>query len=141
MEQQLIEQFKTFYADLTGVEIATLHQFYSDSIIFRDPVHEIHGLVLLEDYMCQLCENLTRGHFEYLDQLSTDKAAYIKWLMHFEHPKLGSKPITVRGASHIQFDQRIYFHEDFYDMGAMLYEHVPLIGGATRWLKTRLGQR
>ena len=58
--------------------------------------------------------------------------------MHFRHPKLGSKLIDVRGVSHLKWTDKIDFHEDFYDMGAMLYEQVPLIGSVTQWLKQRL---
>ena len=60
--------------------------------------------------------------------------------MVFAHPKLGSKPVFVRGISHIEFSDRIDFHEDSYDLGEMLYDHVPVLGSGTRWLKRRLAQ-
>jgi hypothetical protein len=59
-------------------------------------------------------------------------------MMHFKHPKLGNRLISVRGVSHLQISDKIDFHEDFYDMGAMLYEQLPLLGNVTRWLKLRL---
>ena len=33
---------------------------------------------------------------------------------------------------------RVHFHQDYFDAGALLYEHLPLMGGAIRWLKGRL---
>jgi hypothetical protein len=59
-------------------------------------------------------------------------------MMHFRHPGLGDRLISVRGVSHLQINDKIDYHEDFYDMGAMLYEQLPLIGTVTRWLRLRL---
>ena len=43
------------------------------------------------------------------------------------------------GASHLRLaDNRIAYQRDYYDLGAMLYEHIPLLGGAVRAVKARL---
>lgn len=134
----LLERFKAQYADLNTMDLSRFKELYSPDLIFKDPVHELRGLVALEDYMADLCENVTEGQFEYLDQVVSDHTAYIKWDMHYRHPKLGERLITVRGISQIQFDSHIYYQEDCYDMGALLYDHLPLLGTTTRWLKRRL---
>lgn len=134
----LLERFKAQYADLNHMQLSQFKELYSPELIFKDPVHEVRGLVAFEDYMAGLCENLREGQFEYLDQLVSEHTAYIKWNMHFSHPKISQQLITVRGISQLQFDSHIYYHEDCYDMGAMLYEHLPLLGQTTRWLKRRL---
>lgn len=138
MQNTLVEQFKTFYADLANTDLGKLQSLYGADVVFKDPIHEIRGIVALEDYMAKMYENLDKVNFEYLDQLESENAAYIKWIMHFQHPKFGSRRVSVRGITQIQFSQRIFFQEDVYDMGAMIYENVPLLGGATRWLKQRL---
>ena len=135
----ILPRFKSFYADFGSAQLSRLADIYHDDVVFRDPVHEIRGLVELEDYMTTLAADLEDCRFEYLDELLGDQAAYIKWVMHFRHPRLGSRPISVRGVSHLHLaDGRVIYHEDFYDMGAMLYEQVPLLGNVTRWLKLRL---
>ena len=134
----LIESFKCGYQDLLKTDCSQLDLFYAQDLLFKDPIHEIRGLVALEDYLINLSSELQECRFEYLDQLISDQAAYIKWVMHFRHPKLGSKLNDVRGVSHLKWTDKIDFHEDFYDMGAMLYEQVPLIGSVTQWLKQRL---
>ncbi|WP_101758977.1 nuclear transport factor 2 family protein [Oceanicoccus sp. KOV_DT_Chl] len=139
MSSDIIKLFKDSYRDMLAMDLSQLDQLYADNIVFKDPVHEIRGLIALQDYMAAMCANTQACQFEYLDQVVTDQSAYIKWNMHFRHPKLGGgKLITVRGVSQIQFAERIYYHEDIYDMGEMVYEHVPLVGGLTRWLKARL---
>lgn len=133
-----IGRFKDFFQVLHEADLSQLREFYSDGIVFKDPVHEIRGLVELEDYFTSMCADLSDCRFEYLDELVNGSSAYVKWIMHFKHPKLGNRLISVRGVSHLQFSDKIDFHEDFYDMGAMLYEQLPLLGNVTRWLKLRL---
>ncbi len=137
----LIERLKSFYADLSDMPMDQIHRIYDKDVLFKDPVHEIRGIDALHAYMNAMCSELTEGRFEFLDQHIGMSDAYIKWHMHFRHPKLRSGMITVRGVSHLQFSDRIYYHEDIYDMGEMLYEHLPMLGGVTRWLKRRLAAR
>ena len=134
----LIERFKNYFRVLHESDLSELRELYSDQIIFKDPVHEIRGLVELEDYFTSICADLTDCRFEYLDEVVTESTAYIKWVMHFKHPRLGNRLISVRGVSHLKIGDKIDYHEDFYDMGAMLYEQLPLLGNVTRWLRLRL---
>ncbi len=134
----LTERFKDFFRFLHESDLSHLRTIYADNIVFKDPVHEIRGLVELEDYFTSMCADLSDCRFEYLDEVVTEDAAYIKWTMHFKHPRLGNRPISVRGVSHLKIGDKIEFHEDFYDMGAMLYEQLPVLGNVTRWLRMRL---
>jgi hypothetical protein len=134
----LIERFKSCFRHLHEADLSRLRNIYAEEVVFRDPVHEIRGLVGLEDYFTTLISDLSDCRFEYLDEIVGDGSAYIKWIMHFRHPRLGNRPISVRGVSHVKFGDRIEFHEDVYDMGAMLYEQLPLLGNLTRWLRLRL---
>ena len=133
-----VERFKSYFKILHESDLSQLRDLYSEQILFKDPVHEIRGLVGLEDYFTSLCADLSDCRFEYLDEMVTDNAAYVKWMMHFKHPRLGNRLISVRGVSHLKISDKIDYHEDFYDMGAMLYEQLPLIGSVTRWLRMRL---
>jgi hypothetical protein len=134
----LIERFKTYFKLLHEADLSKLREIYAEQVVFKDPVHEMRGLVELEDYFTSLCSDLSECRFEYLDEVVTEQSAYIKWIMHFKHPRLGNRLISVRGVSHLKLGDKIEYHEDFYDMGAMLYEQLPLLGNVTRWLRLRL---
>jgi esterase/lipase superfamily enzyme len=134
----LIERFKFFYKDLKRIPLPQIGDIYDDNVIFKDPVQEVRNIEQLHAYLSDLCLDVHSGRFEYLDQMVAEHSAYIKWNMHFKHPKLGKQTITVRGISQIQFNERIYYHEDVYDLGQMLYEQVPLLGGVVKGLKKRL---
>ena len=138
MTTPLLDRFKNNFRDLTKADWSQLSEIYADNIIFKDPVHEIKGLVAVEDYFSNICTDLLECRFEYLDEVISGNTAYLKWVMHFRHPRLGTDIIDVRGVSHILWNDKIEYHEDLYDMGAMLYEKLPILGGVTRWLKSRL---
>jgi len=139
-QQRLLNDFKQLYQVLDESSIARLDQVYAANVKFKDPIHHIEGVVALQDYLMAQSQGLTECRFEYLDELVGEHSAYVKWIMHFRHAKLGNRPISVRGASHIHFSNTIDYHEDLYDLGAMLYEQVPLLGGIIRWLKARLSR-
>lgn len=40
----------------------------------------------------------------------------------------------------IRFTDRIFYHEDFYDLGAMIYQHVPVLGRIIRFINQRIGR-
>jgi hypothetical protein len=62
-----------------------------------------------------------------------------------QHPKLnGGKTITVNGISHLLYQMdnessaKIFLHRDFFDLGQLLYENIPVIGAINRQLKKGL---
>ena len=139
-ENPIIEQFKGFYYDIPNTPLDLIEDIYCHDVLFKDPVHEVRGLAELRHYLEQVSANVAHGKFEYLDQLIGKHCAYIKWNMHFSHPKLGHKTIHVRGMSQILFTDHIYYHEDCYDMGALLYEHLPILKSCVGFLKKRISK-
>jgi hypothetical protein len=139
--QNLVEHFKSFYRQFHQSNLCDLRKLYASDAVFKDPVHEIRGLVAIEDYMAGLMRELSDCRFEYLDEVVGNNQAYIKWVMHFRHRKLGNRLISVRGVSHIQFEDQVTFQEDVYDLGAMLYEQLPVLGPVIRWLRRRLARQ
>lgn len=140
VESKLLEYFKQFYKNLLEADLSKLGEMYADNVIFKDPVHEIRGIVAVEDYFTHTTKNLDSCEFEFLDEIESENAAYYKWHMYFTHPRFGDHKITVRGVTHIQFDERIYYHEDIYDMGQMVYEHVPVLNFVVKKIKNKLKQ-
>lgn len=135
----IYQQFRYLYENYMQLNAAKISAIYSDAIIFKDPVHEIQGLNRLQDYFAKVSVNLTHCHFVFIDELVTDECAHITWEMHFQHPKIkANKPTMLRGMSFIRFDEKITYHEDSYDLGAMLYDNLPIIGNMTQWIKRRL---
>ena len=137
--QQLLMNLMNFYEKFSAENMSKLDEFYTQDIEFVDPVHKVDGILSLKHYMKKMAINLSYYKIRYLEVLTGENTAYLTWEMDFAHKKIsGGKIITVRGMSHLKFTNRIYYHEDCYDLGALLYEHLPVIGGITRSLKGRM---
>lgn len=135
-----LERFASGFAALTADNLDTLGQLYSDDVRFQDPLHKIHGLPAMRAYFEQLYANVEDLRFQFhgYDQLAPG-AGYLRWTMTYRHPRLnGGKPIDVDGCSHLLWHDRVYAHRDYFDAGALLYEHLPVMGRIIKWLKGRL---
>lgn len=140
IQPAVLEHFKSFYQDMKKSNTIKLSDIYADDIVFKDPVHEVHGLANVMSYLEGSVTNVEQCRFEYLDELVGEGVAYIKWNMHYLHPSISKEVQTVRGISHLHFTDKVTFHEDIYDMGAMVYEHIPLMGFATSIIKRRMAK-
>jgi hypothetical protein len=59
--------------------------------------------------------------------------------MHYRHPKIkAGTPQILNGATLIKYEDKVNYHEDFYDMGAMIYQHIPLLGFVVKTLNAHL---
>ena len=137
---EFLRRFATEFAALDAGNLQRLGQLYSDDVLFRDPLHEVRGLPALQRYFAEMYANVGRLDFDFhsFDQVC-DGEGYLRWTMHFRHPRLrGGALINVDGCSHLLWRDKVYQHRDYFDAGAMLYEHLPLMGGVIAWLKRRL---
>jgi hypothetical protein len=139
--QLLLQQLRTFYEEFRADRLEQLDSLYTADVEFRDPVHTLTGSLAFKHYLRKMGTNLQHYHIRYLDEASSSNSAYLSWEMDYSHPQLnGGQLIMVRGITHLKFTDKVYYHEDCYDMGALVYEHVPLLGFATRKLKQRLAR-
>ncbi|MEX1198989.1 MAG: nuclear transport factor 2 family protein [Pseudohongiellaceae bacterium] len=138
LRQALLRDFKTFY-NQTRPDLDQLADLYTEDVEFRDPVHTLHGRLALRRYLSGVYANCRSVAFHYTDEDVTGNGASIAWNMTLSHPRLdGGREIQVRGITMIRFSDRIYYQEDFYDLGNMLYQHVPVLGRIIRHIKGRL---
>ncbi|EIK69075.1 hypothetical protein PseBG33_0774 [Pseudomonas synxantha BG33R] len=136
-----LRRFAEAFATLDKHNLHLLGRLYSDDIVFADPLHEVHGLPELQRYFAQLYSNVNQLDFEFqgFDQ-TAEGEGYLRWTMIFCHPRLAAgKMIRVQGCSHLMWRDKVYQHRDYFDAGALLYEHVPILGGVISWLKRRMG--
>jgi hypothetical protein len=127
------------YATYQPVTTSRLAQIYSDTLVFRDPVQQLAGLDDFCAYLNAMGTNLNYCRFEFVETNPGDTTSWMRWIMRYSHPKLRrGADLTLEGASVLHHDERVTFQQDYYDMGAMLYEHIPLLGSAVGQFKKRL---
>ena len=137
---EVYEKFKYLYQHYSSMTTNDLGVLYHENIQFKDPVHTLYGLNNLISYFEKINKNTSNCSFEFVHEVVSSEGAYITWDMIFSHPKIaGGSQVTVRGMTHIKMRKgKIVYHEDSYDLGAMIYEHIPLVGYSIKSLKKRL---
>lgn len=135
-----LKQFCTFFSCLDVSQIENLDVYYSEAARFQDPVHRVDGLDELKSYLHDLCIELRVCEFEFHQAIEEGDRAFLRWTMRYAHPKVAKgRDLFLDGATELEFDgERVSFHRDYYDMGAMLYEHIPVVGSVVAWLRSRL---
>lgn len=138
-----MKEFLDMYQNLNKDNLHLLEPFYTVNVQFIDPVHEIQGLEQLTAYFAALYQNVESINFSFHNALEGIGECYVQWDMTFIHSKLaGGRPITCAGATFLRSDDngRVFHHRDCFDLGAMVYEQIPLLGRAINSIKRRLGK-
>ena len=135
-----LQQFLTLYTDLSDYSAGQLAKVYSDDVEFIDPVTTHQGLTAVEAYFERLLLNCQSCVFEIQSASIQGGAGHVSWIMRFQHRRLkNGKSIAVEGFSLLNFHNgKVNRQQDYYDMGAMIYEHVPMVGPIVSALRRRL---
>lgn len=147
MTNPKINSVMQLYGNFNQQTVAALGNVYSPDIIFIDPFNRVEGLAELTRYYSAMLDGLQECQFEFQQVIENSSApvpgrveqAVLLWTMHYRHKKLASgKKLSINGNSHLKFQDKVFYHRDYFDAGAMLYEHVPLLGFAIRGIKNRM---
>lgn len=135
----IIDHFKKAYNQFSADSLELLDEVYAPDIQFQDPVKKLDGIEPLRAYLANLYSNVESCHFEYESTVVGQNEAYIRWVMHMKHRRFRpAETLSLPGVSHVHFDQLITHHRDFFDMGAMIYERVPVLGSVIGHIKRKL---
>lgn len=134
-----LERFVDTYQKLGTDNLSLLSSIYHEDIVFVDPLHQVEGLSNLHKYFKGLYTNLSQCDFVIHDVIVNGEQAAIYWEMAYKHPKLGrGKEVVVSGTSRIVGqNNKVIYHRDYLDVGAMLYEQLPVIGRVIKWIKNK----
>lgn len=137
-----IEAVSDVYQKLSRDNLHLLNGIYHEDVIFEDAAHRLEGWSELSDYFESLYQNVHRCDFDIHTQQQVGDSGFLTWSMLLQHPKLqGGQKVTVNGASHLKFqNDKVIYHRDYFDLGEMIYENIPLLGSVIRSIKQRLGQ-
>lgn len=128
------------YENLGTHSVDSLYDLYTEDVYFEDPAHAIQGLKALTSYFEKLFNNVRHCQFRFHNSLSQEDKLFLCWTMTLQHKQLkkGQK-IFVEGASLLKVrDGRVYYHRDYFDLGNMLYENIPVVGGLVKQIKKGL---
>ncbi len=135
MDNTIITKFVDNMNSLSSSNVnEVLMQTYTQDIEFIDPVKGIHGLDDLTRYFLSLYKSVEHCHFTITHYISHGEQHSIEWEMKLKHKRLAkNKEIKLHGASFLRFqDNKVCYHRDYYDLGALIYERIPILGTVVR---------
>jgi hypothetical protein len=129
-----------WYEALAPESLAALGEHYAANAWFKDPFNEVRGLEPIRRVFAHMFETLRAPRFRVTDHVADDGGAVLVWEFRFG---AGRREYAVHGATHLRFDARgkVVYHRDYWDTGEELYAKVPVLGGLTRFLRSRLAAR
>jgi hypothetical protein len=132
-----LKNFVSVYQKLSTDNLDLLGTIYHNNVVFIDPIHKVEGFDNLYNYFEGLYQNLASCDFVIEQVIVQNSSAAIYWKMSYQHVKLNKgKVVTIVGTSHIKGeDDKVIYHRDYLDLGAMLYEQLPVLGKFILWIK------
>ncbi|MEW9798796.1 nuclear transport factor 2 family protein [Alteromonas sp. CYL-A6] len=139
----VLSRFSELYEELTSVTPDRLRQLYADDILFIDPIQTHQGIESVIRYFEALLVQAESCRFAISNTIPTQQNAenidyIVTWTMTLK-VRQSATPIVLDGITQLKVsDDRITYHRDYYDLGQMVYEHIPLLGWAVKRVKKRL---
>jgi len=133
-----LARWRNAFRELTAESTIPVADVYDDAAVFEDPFRLVRGHEAIAAHFSKLNANLRRCRFEHARALVEGSEAALPWTMYLDLRRGPRKEIVVRGLSLIRFGARVTCQRDLFDAGALVYEHVPVLGAAVRFVKRRL---
>lgn len=136
-DSAVLDRFRTSFNVTEPGAAPDLSALYSSDIRFQDPFVEIQGFEELDEYLSNAYQNVRYCRFEFGESFGDNGQHALPWIMSLKHRKLaGGELVRVQGLSHVSIrGDRICFHRDYFDAGQLLYENIPVLGAAVRFLR------
>ncbi|WP_414827947.1 nuclear transport factor 2 family protein [Alteromonas sp. H39] len=139
----VIERFKSLYSDLTLITPSDLEKVYTDDVFFVDPIDSHTGIEEVKAYFSRLSTEAESCRFDIHVIAGCEKNAeslsyLVNWTMYLVLRSSG-KTIVLPGTTQLKVrDDKVCYHRDYYDLGTMVYEHVPVLGWIIKKIKAKL---
>jgi hypothetical protein len=139
------ERIIKVFNELNKDTINSLDAFYHPELDFEDPLGKIKGLPAMKAYYANMYKNVKSIKFEFSKVLNEGDEYVGFWKMYLAAPGLnGGEEFWVEGNSHIRFDPKtdlVIYHRDYFDMGAFIYEQLPILKLVIRQVKKPLAHK
>ena len=134
-----VGRLQALFQELRADNLALLDGVYAADVTFEDPLHRVEGLAALKAYFGRLYAAVESIRFDFETVVAGPDEAMLTWTMHMRHARLRSgQELALPGATHIRFAERVHYHRDYFDAGALLYERLPVLGTVIRAIRRRV---
>jgi hypothetical protein len=131
-----------FFSALDKYNPALIDTFYDAAVEYSDPLGQGAGRLELHRHYARLFKYISQLRYEFGPVISEGRKVAVTWTATIRHSRLnGGREISLRGSTWLEFggaeDKVIRFGE-YFDLGELAYENLPILGFATRKVKNIL---
>ncbi len=132
-----IERLKNLFNQMSSDDMGAMGEVYHPKVTFTDPFVTVQGIEALKAYFDGAYGNVIECRFEFSEDIGTGDDVCLPWIMKLRHKHIRrGKLIAVDGITHLHFEEGLVkTHRDYFDAGQLLYENLPVLGSAVRWLR------
>jgi hypothetical protein len=139
-EKQALDNFSAFYSAFSTETLEDRFDgIYAPGAYFYDGIKEIRGSEAIKTYFRETLAAMQISQISIDDVATSEGNYYLRWTMLFSLKRSPEDQIRALGLTHLRFDDqgRIVFHHDFWDT-SVVFERLPVIGAAIRWIKKKI---
>jgi len=130
--------FSALYSDLSEENVRKrVRDTYAPEAWFNDTIATEVGIDAVERYLLKTARGAESIKATVQDVAVSGPDCYVRWSMEVRTRNLaGGEPTVTEGVSQLRFDEqgRIILHQDFWNPAAGIYQHLPLLGPAIRYV-------
>ena len=136
--QKAAAAFAGLCGDLSVPNVtARVREVYAADAWFNDTIATEVGIDAIEKYLLKTAEGAEKVQARVNDVAVSGADVYVRWTMEVRAKNLaGGQPIVTEGMSQLRFDRDglIILHQDFWNPATGIYQHLPLLGPAIRFV-------
>lgn len=136
-----VNLIQKIFNEFDGKNLNLLNDFYSQDIVFQDPLHKVEGFLSLQNYYSKIYKNVQSIRFDFQKFVSQDDEVVGFWTMSLKAKGLNQGALfEVQGVSVFIFnsENKVKYHRDYLDLGEMVYEKIFGLGFVIKKIKTLL---
>ena len=141
LQKERSERIYKVFNELNANTMDILDNFYDENLVFIDPVGKLKGLEAMKAYYANMYQNVQEIRFDFTNEVVNGDTHVVIWVMYLKAEGLkGGDEVVLEGNSHIVFSEasnKVIFHRDYFDMGAFIYEHIPILGTIIKKIRQR----
>lgn len=140
--KQGLARYVKFFETLSPDSLKELEAHYTPNARFKDPFNDVTGTERIRPVFEDMFRTIGIPQSHVTDTAwseTSNDTAFLRWTFTYRIRGRGA-PKTVEGMSAliIAADGRVGSHIDYWDAAQGLYEHLPVIGAALRWIRKRI---
>ena len=141
-EHEVKQTFGKIFSNFKqGATEDNIRSVYAEKLYFNDTFKTIEDLGELVIYMSEAADQVNSTTVDVLDVMRSEHDYFIRWSMKMDLTIKGKDIYSYSiGMTQLRFNEagKVVFHQDFWDSSEAFFEHLPLMGGMVRKVKSML---